>query len=59
MVMQTGEDPATLRVKVTSPNGTTQAALEFMAENHFAAIVQGAIEKATARSRELGEQLSK
>ncbi|MEY4479932.1 MAG: hypothetical protein RLZZ267_610 [Bacillota bacterium] len=59
MVLQSGEDPATLRVKVTSPNGTTQAALEYLQNHDFSKIVKGAVHRATARSREMGEQLSK
>jgi pyrroline-5-carboxylate reductase len=59
MVLQSGEDPATLRVKVTSPNGTTQAALEYLQNHDFSTIVKGAVHRATARSREMGEQLSK
>ena len=49
------EDPGQLRVNVTSPNGTTQAALEvLMDENHgFPDVVGRAVAAATARSREL------
>ncbi|MNG17276.1 Pyrroline-5-carboxylate reductase [compost metagenome] len=36
MVKETGEQPADLRRKVTSPNGTTQAALETLDAHHFA-----------------------
>jgi pyrroline-5-carboxylate reductase len=59
MVLQSGEDPSSLRVKVTSPNGTTQAALEYLKEHDFANHIKGAVDRATARSREMGEQLSK
>ena len=33
LMMQSGEDPATLRKQVTSPNGTTQAALDVLTKN--------------------------
>lgn len=58
MVHTTDENPADLRVKVTSPNGTTQAALEYLAEHGFAAVVKGAVHRATARAKEIGEALA-
>lgn len=50
------EDPSQLRVNVTSPNGTTQAALEVLmdAENGFPALLRRAVKAAADRSRELG-----
>jgi pyrroline-5-carboxylate reductase len=49
------EDPAQLRVNVTSPNGTTQAALEVLMDeaNGFPALLGKAVKAATDRSREL------
>lgn len=49
------EDPGQLRVNVTSPNGTTQAALEVLmdAEHGFPALLSRAVKAATERSREL------
>ena len=49
------EDPGQLRVNVTSPNGTTQAALEvLMDEDHgFPALLRRAVRAAADRSREL------
>jgi pyrroline-5-carboxylate reductase len=48
------EPAASLRKNVTSPNGTTQAALEvLMAEDGIQPLVDRAIAAATARSREL------
>lgn len=49
------EDPAILRQKVTSPSGTTEAALKVMNENGFGNIVQ----KALAAARDRGRTLSK
>ena len=50
-----GEDPAQLRVNVTSPNGTTQAALEVLmdAETGFPPLLRRAVAAATERSKEL------
>jgi len=48
------ESPARLRENVTSPGGTTRAALDvLMAENGLPALMQRAVAAATARSREL------
>lgn len=49
------ETPAQLRVNVTSPNGTTQAALEVLmdTENGFPALLSRAVAAATNRSKEL------
>lgn len=54
LVLGTGEPPATLRENVTSPNGTTYAALHYFRSREFEAIVQGAVKAAADRSRELG-----
>jgi len=50
-----GDDPAQLRVNVTSPNGTTQAALEVLmdADTGFPDLLNRAVAAATDRSKEL------
>ena len=55
LAMQAGEDPAQLRINVTSPNGTTQAALEVLmdAAQGFPALMPRAVAAATDRSKEL------
>lgn len=53
MVLETGKTPEELRVQVTSPGGTTQAALEKMAEKGFKGTVEAAIEAAARRGAEL------
>lgn len=54
LLLQSGESPAQLRENVTSPNGTTFAALESFLESDFPEIVRRAVRAATDRSRELG-----
>ena len=51
------ETPSELRVNVTSPNGTTQAALEVLMDenNGFPALLHRAVAAATNRSKELGK----
>jgi pyrroline-5-carboxylate reductase len=48
-----GESPAQLRQKVTSPGGTTEAALKVLAEGKFGPLIEAAIKKACDRSKEL------
>ena len=49
------EDPSQLRVNVTSPNGTTQAALEVLMDENagFPPLLKRAVEAAAKRSEEL------
>lgn len=50
----TGEEPAELRRQVTSPGGTTQAALDvLMAENGFPRLAHEAVAAAVRRARQL------
>ncbi len=51
----TDETPTQLRINVTSPNGTTQAALNVLmdADSGFPALLPRAVEAATKRSKEL------
>ncbi len=53
MLTESGEDPAELRRRVTSPGGTTQAAIETFESGGFSALVADAIRNATARGRQL------
>lgn len=54
MLEETGLPPEELRRRVTSPNGTTQAAIERMEADGVKAKIAGAIRRAAERSRELG-----
>lgn len=55
MMLETEETPAELRRKVTSPGGTTQAAIEAMEQSQvFDKIIEGAL-AARQRSQDLGQ----
>jgi pyrroline-5-carboxylate reductase len=47
-------DPAELRRRVTSPGGTTAAALDSFTKSNFPALIAQAVRAAADRSRELG-----
>ncbi|MCM3040082.1 pyrroline-5-carboxylate reductase [Paenibacillus motobuensis] len=55
MMRETGEDPAKLRADITSPNGSTQAALDVLREGGFTETVKAAVHRAEERSREMGQ----
>ncbi|KAJ3040253.1 hypothetical protein HDV00_011231 [Rhizophlyctis rosea] len=59
MMLDSEDEPAELRRKVTSPNGTTEAAIKSFQADGFEGIVKKAVEAATRRGEELGEALSK
>jgi pyrroline-5-carboxylate reductase len=55
LARQAGETPGQLRVNVSSPGGTTVAALEvLMAEDGLRTLIRRAVEAATRRGQELG-----
>jgi pyrroline-5-carboxylate reductase len=53
MLKESGEAPAVLRRNVTSPGGTTEAALKVMTDRKLADIFAEAIQAAARRSKEL------
>ena len=59
MMVESGEDPGVLRQRVTSPNGTTQAALESFAADGLARITARAVAAATRRGGEMATALDK
>lgn len=55
LMARSGEEPAELRKQVTSPGGTTQAALDvLLGANGLPELLREAVAAATRRSRELG-----
>ena len=57
MATKSGKDSQTLRKEVTSPNGTTQAAIESFQDQNFEGIVAAATRAAYDRARELSNDL--
>jgi pyrroline-5-carboxylate reductase len=53
MLTESGEDPAELRRRVTSPGGTTQAAIETFEAGGLRDLVASAIRNATERGKQL------
>lgn len=54
LLAESGEPPADLRRKVTSPGGTTEAAIKHMEGNKSIDVIVNAIKAAEKRSKELG-----
>ena len=59
MAMDSDDAPAELRRKVTSPNGTTQAAVESMQANDIGRQIVEAMQACYDRSQALSEEMSK
>lgn len=57
MASESDVDAAELRRRVTSPNGTTEAAIKTFQAGGFETLVQQALNAAANRSAELAEQL--
>ncbi|KAK4946807.1 hypothetical protein LTR10_014309 [Elasticomyces elasticus] len=57
MLVESPDEPAQLRKNVTSPNGTTDAALKSFEASGFKEIVDKAVKAATSRGEEMGRTL--
>ncbi len=57
MAKNSDDSPHELRQKVTSPNGTTQAAIESFQDQNFEAVVSHAMRSAFDRAGELAQEL--
>lgn len=59
MALESGDNPAELRRKVTSPGGTTERALTILEEGGFDMLVGEAMRAAAGRSAQISEELNK
>ena len=59
MALTSDDTPAELRRKVTSPNGTTQAAIEVMDAKQMHQIIADAMLACEQRSREISQAFGK
>jgi pyrroline-5-carboxylate reductase len=59
MVRETGKTPAELRRQVTSPNGTTMAAMNILEQGGFQDLMQKAVAHATKRAEDMGREINK
>lgn len=59
MALESGEEPAQLRKRVTSPGGTTERAIALMQQAQLPDILDRAVQAARARSEELARLLGK
>ena len=57
MALESDEDPASLRRRVTSPGGTTEKAIGVLEDGDLRGLVQRAAEAAARRAAELGDLL--
>ena len=58
LMRQRRDPPAALRAQVTSPGGTTEAAMHYLQERGFVRIFQDAVAHAGRRAEELGIEAS-
>ncbi|RYP65114.1 hypothetical protein DL771_008456 [Monosporascus sp. 5C6A] len=57
MLTESSEEPSQLRINVTSPKGTTEAALKSFEASGLKEAVDKAVKAATNRAEELGKTL--
>jgi pyrroline-5-carboxylate reductase len=57
MLQETNLEPAILRRQVTSPNGTTMAAIATLDQGHGQQLFRDAVIHATKRAAEMGQQI--
>jgi pyrroline-5-carboxylate reductase len=54
MLRETGKSPAELRRMVTSPGGTTEAAIRVLEDANFGDLIKRVVDAAVKRAEELG-----
>ena len=57
MALESPDDPATLRRRVTSPGGTTEKAVALLEEGGIRKLFLAALQTARDRATELGDEL--
>jgi pyrroline-5-carboxylate reductase len=57
LLVETGETPQALRAKVSSPGGTTLAALRAMEKAGLGEVIRAGVEAAAARAKEMAQEL--
>ena len=57
MVQSTRRSPAHLREAITTPGGTTQAALAVLGEHGVGSAIESAVRAGALRSTEVGDEL--
>lgn len=57
MAIESQSSPAELRAQVTSPNGTTEAAIKHFQQHQYAQLVHDAMQAAQARAQTLAQEL--
>ncbi len=57
MALESPDDPATLRRRVTSPGGTTEKAIDRLEEGGIRELVLAALRTAQDRARKIGDEL--
>lgn len=57
MALESDLSPAELRAQVTSPNGTTEAAIQHFQQHHYEQLVLAAMQAAKTRSQQLADAL--
>jgi pyrroline-5-carboxylate reductase len=58
MLRETAKDPAELRRQVTSPNGTTMAAMQLLDSGNCQELFVRAVRRATQRAEEMGNEIT-
>jgi pyrroline-5-carboxylate reductase len=56
MALESSEDVATLRRRVTSPGGTTESAIAVLEKSGFTGLLNRALQAAATRSREIADE---
>lgn len=59
LISETTKTPTQLRLMVTSPQGTTHAAISYLESKEFSTLIKAAVDRANIRAKELGAMHAK